>query len=445
MAIIEITRVGMRHVEPQLLEGCFIDGPKPGHRLSGHRVEIVGWVLGRSCPAVSVELLAAGAVVGRSNVGVDRPDVAAAFPGKPIAHSAGFAVSALAVGMAPLDLEIAVVLRDGTRVTLATVQAERRWAAGDSRIGAPLVSVIIPCYDRSHFLADAIESVLSQTYPHFEIVVVDDGSHDNAAAVTARFPGVRYVRQKTTGVSGARNRGLRHSRGSCVVFLDADDRLLPEALEVGLTELAADPACAFVSGQCRRIAFGGAPLPNRIAPVISSNHYSKLLQDCFVFTPAAMYRRIVFSTVGGFDTSLATSEDHDLYLRIARAYRIRCHDRVVAEYRRHSTNLTRDPGTNLRNRVGILRAQRLHVFRRGWSHYAAYRQGLAFSRRHYGDPLVNDVVSDLWGGRWRRALKGFRVLLACHPRGAASVATWLLRSGMPSRARTPVGNWTGSD
>src|SRR5918997_500688 len=107
-----------------------------------------------------------------------------------------------------------------------------------------LVSVVIPCYNQAHFLGEAIESVLSQTYPHFEVVVVDDGSTDNTQEVAARYPGVRYIRQENQGLAGARNAGIRRSNGSFLVFLDADDRLLPRALEAGLKALKEHPECA---------------------------------------------------------------------------------------------------------------------------------------------------------------------------------------------------------
>src|ERR671911_2120937 len=113
---------------------------------------------------------------------------------------------------------------------------------------AGLVSVVIPCYNQAHFLGEAIESVLAQSYPRFEIIVVDDGSTDDTSKVAARYPGVRYVYQNNQGVSAARNSGLARSEGEYVVFLDADDRLLPEALETGLKCLEARPECAFVSG-----------------------------------------------------------------------------------------------------------------------------------------------------------------------------------------------------
>ena len=91
------------------------------------------------------------------------------------------------------------------------------------------VSVIIPCYGQAHFLGEAIESVLGQTHPA-EVVVVDDGSPDNTAEVAARYPGIRCVRQDNRGLGGARNAGFAVSKGDYVMFLDADDRLLPDEL-----------------------------------------------------------------------------------------------------------------------------------------------------------------------------------------------------------------------
>ncbi len=140
--------------------------------------------------------------------------------------------------------------------------------ARTSKPGPALVSVVIPCYNQAHFLGEAIESVLAQSYPHLEIVVVDDGSPDNTEEVAARYPGVRYVRQENQGLAAARNTGLRHSRGDYLVFLDADDRLLPEAVEAGLEHLHAHPECAFAFGKWRLIAVDGSPLPKLPLPPI---------------------------------------------------------------------------------------------------------------------------------------------------------------------------------
>src|SRR5262249_26693584 len=95
---------------------------------------------------------------------------------------------------------------------------------------APLVSIIIPCYNQAHYLSDAIDSVRKQTYSHAEIIVVDDGSTDNTSNVAALYKDVKYIKQRNQGLSAARNSGLQQSKGHVLVFLDADDRLLPNAV-----------------------------------------------------------------------------------------------------------------------------------------------------------------------------------------------------------------------
>src|SRR5215831_18229599 len=98
--------------------------------------------------------------------------------------------------------------------------------------GSPgLVSVVIPCFRQAHFLADGIESVLRQTYSQVEVLVINDGSPDDTASVASRYC-VRYVEQKHAGLAAARNAGLQRALGEFVVFLDADDRLLPDALRI---------------------------------------------------------------------------------------------------------------------------------------------------------------------------------------------------------------------
>ena len=112
-----------------------------------------------------------------------------------------------------------------------------------SRARDPLVSVIVPCYNGAAFLEEALRSALAQSYGEVEVVVVDDGSTDSSAEIARRFP-VRYIRQENRGLSEARNTGIRESKGSYLVFLDADDRLKPRAIETGLGALALRPDCA---------------------------------------------------------------------------------------------------------------------------------------------------------------------------------------------------------
>src|SRR5918998_66000 len=227
---------------------------------------------------------------------------------------------------------------------------------------AGLVSVVIPCYNQAHFLGEAIESVLAQSYPNFEIIVVDDGSTDDTSEVAKRYPKVRLVRQENQGLSAARNSGLARSEGEYVVFLDADDRLLPEALEAGLGCLEARPECAFVSGYFRYIAADGSPLPTPKQSCPDREHYLEMLLGNYLGMHGTyMYRRAIFDSVGGFDTSLKFCEDSDLHLRIASKFPVYCHDKMVAEYRLHDATMTRTPALMLKASVEVLSSQRKHV------------------------------------------------------------------------------------
>jgi glycosyltransferase involved in cell wall biosynthesis len=285
--------------------------------------------------------------------------------------------------------------------------------------GAGLVSVVIPCYNQAHFLGEAIESVLAQSYPHFEIVVIDDGSTDDTSEVAGRYPGVRCSRQHNQGLSAARNSGLRHSEGEYLVFLDADDRLLPEALAAGLECLKSYPGCAFASGRYSFIASDGSFLKQPRGRLVEKDSYVALLKRNYIGVPAVViYRRAVFASIGGFDTSVDASADADVYLRIASRFAICSHEEVVAEYRQHGVNMSSNAGRMLRTSLTALRKQRRHV--KGNKQYEeAYKAGVRNRRLRYGDRLVDEVRAHVREREWKRALKGILVLLRYYPQGIA--------------------------
>jgi glycosyltransferase involved in cell wall biosynthesis len=244
---------------------------------------------------------------------------------------------------------------------MATSSANHKVAISSNELLTPeagLVSVIIPCYNQAHFLHEAIQSALAQTYSHREIFIVDDGSTDNTAEVTAGFGGVRYIRQENLGVSTARNQGLKGSRGEYLVFLDADDRLLPEALEIGIDCMRQHPECAFASGHSRFITADGALLAPPAQLCVTRDHYLELLRGNYIWCPGSViYRRSAFEVVKGFDTSLGPGADYDLYLRITRNYPVFCHNQFVAGYRLHSSSMSADPSLMLQDTLKALDAQ----------------------------------------------------------------------------------------
>jgi glycosyltransferase involved in cell wall biosynthesis len=272
-----------------------------------------------------------------------------------------------------------------------------------------LVSVVIPCYNQAHFLGEAIESVLCQGYTNVEVVVVDDGSTDNASEVASRYEraGVRLIRQENRGRSAARNRGLDETQGKYVVFLDSDDRLLPEALEVGVKDLEAHPACAFVFGRTSVVGTDGS------SPM--TDYYGELLRGNYIGPPgAAMFRRSVFDSVGGFDTTLHAAEDYELYLRVASEFPIHKHGELVLDYRQHGANTTRDSARMLRDTLKVLHSQRERV--RGEKAYEeAYKHGITLWQSVYGNALFKDVLVHVRKLEWKQGLWDMLVLIRHDP------------------------------
>ncbi len=283
---------------------------------------------------------------------------------------------------------------------------------------APMVSVVIPCYRQAHFLGDAIESVLGQTYPNTEVIVVNDGSPDDTRAVATRYT-VRYIEQPNRGLSAARNAGLHVSRGEFVVFLDADDRLTPHGLETGAGRLMADRTLAFVAGYSQYIAPDGTPLPTEQPLRHGADPYLALLQRNTIRMPAmVMFRRSALVEAGGFDSRVDACGDYDLYLRISRRFSVAFHSEVVAEYRRHTANMSLDPRLMLRQLLRVMRAQRQHLGANR-DRRAAHRAGCRRIRMFYGDRLVEQIRHTLRERRgWRRTAPDVVTLLRCHPAGA---------------------------
>jgi len=294
-----------------------------------------------------------------------------------------------------------------------------------SRPEGGMVSVVIPCYNQARFLGEAVQSVLCQGYSYLEIIVVDDGSEDGTEEVASGYakvdPRVRLIVQENRGLAAARNRGLADTEGEYVVFLDSDDRLVSEALEVGVRELEAHPGCAFVSGICRKITADGSIVPGWEQFRVRDDPYIELLRSCPVYVPAVMYRRSVFDAVGDFDTSYKAAEDYDLYYRILERFPVYCHDAVVAEIRRHEANMTRDRTLMLKYNMAALRSQRKHV-KEDARYRDAYKTGERLWRDWHGAPVAKQVRAHLQEGRWWQGLDGMLALLRYYPQGILLVA-----------------------
>ena len=205
------------------------------------------------------------------------------------------------------------------------------------------VSVVIPTYNYGRFIAEAVESVLAQTYPIAEIIVVDDGSTDDTETVVRTFgEKVRYVRQTNEGVCSARNRGINSSNGDMIAFLDADDIWLPEKIEKQLARFAEDPEIGLV--HCGLREFDTAT-GETIAMHLDGDEGwvaedLALCEKPVIQGPGGsiMVRRHVFDEVGGFDRRLKIYEDWEFCLRVARKFKVGFVPEALVNYRSHGVN-----------------------------------------------------------------------------------------------------------
>jgi len=221
-----------------------------------------------------------------------------------------------------------------------------------------LVSVVMPTFNRAHFLGRAIESVLSQTFADYEIIVIDDGSTDETRFVVEKFadPRIRYVWQKNSGLASARGRGISNSRGVYVAFLDDDDLFLPHKLASQVEFLNAHPDVDFVAGGHLMADAAGKPLreakPWLTCPRLDLQTW---LMTCPVVPVSVLVRRSWLERVGRTDTSLRRSDDWDLWLRLAHAgCRMAWLEDVVCVYTVHDSNMVRDGALKREANVAIL-------------------------------------------------------------------------------------------
>jgi glycosyltransferase involved in cell wall biosynthesis len=209
----------------------------------------------------------------------------------------------------------------------------------------PEVSVVIPTYNTAHYLGEAIDSVLIQSFRDIDILVIDDGSTDETEALMCRYgPPVRYIRQPNGGVAAARNRGIAEARGRYVAFLDADDVWQPQKLERQLAALAKQHSnaricyTAFIAVTTDLIPLGKHP----------SQRSGTVLEDLLtlgnvVGTPSTvLVERTLMTEEGGFDPALSQCADWDLWVRLAAVTDFAYVDEPLVGYRQHGNNMSRN-------------------------------------------------------------------------------------------------------
>lgn len=219
------------------------------------------------------------------------------------------------------------------------------------------VSVIITTFNHGVHIGAAIASVQQQTVRPYEIIVVDDGSTDDTFRVVETYGDVKYYYQDNQGLSSARNAGLKLASGDALLFLDADDWLLPRCIEIQSNYLASYTEIAFVSG-AHKVFFeqsGEVWLGQR---KIDKDNYLAMLEGNYIGMHAAvMYRSWAFQEIN-FDVTLSACEDYDVYLKMTRKFKVHHHQELVAVYRIHDSNMSSRKDLMLKNSLLVLERQR---------------------------------------------------------------------------------------
>ncbi len=280
------------------------------------------------------------------------------------------------------------------------------------------VSVIIPAYNAERSIANAIDSVLAQTYPVHEIIVVDDGSTDGtkeiveqyasssslrggqrptkqsnedafrksnleiasgqkeALAMTYRGNAIRYIFQHNSGPAAARNTGIKSSTGEYIAFLDADDTWLPDKLEKQISRMISDAKCGLIHTARIRVGDDGIIQNTKHRHVPEGNVFEQLLKGNFICTSSVVVRKECFQALGAFNEAkeIIGAEDYEMWLKIASKYRLAYISTPLVKYKVSEFGLSRG------NIKGLYRATEI-VFENMVEQYAGDKNKLTKNRK----------------------------------------------------------------
>jgi glycosyltransferase involved in cell wall biosynthesis len=237
-----------------------------------------------------------------------------------------------------------------------------RTGNGSGRGREPTLSVIIPAYNSSAYIAEALESVFMQTFRDFEVIVINDGSPDTEMMERALEPfreRITYLKQENQGPSAARNRGIRAAQGQYLAFLDSDDIWTREYLAAQMTVFEQIPDLDMV--YCDTLLFGestsaGKTIMEENPPIGDPTFDNVLFNEQGILTSCAVVRKKVILQVGMFDEAFIRSEDFDVWLRIAYfSGRIARQEKALARRRVCREGLSQDSHKLLESEIQVLK------------------------------------------------------------------------------------------
>jgi glycosyltransferase involved in cell wall biosynthesis len=283
-------------------------------------------------------------------------------------------------------------------------------------LGAPalgLVSVIVPCYNQGRYLADALNSVLAQTHPHWECIVVNDGSTDETRRVALGYastdPRFRYVEQQNSGLSAARNRGLREIRGQYVQFLDSDDAISADKLRLQLEAAAGverlhlvycDHYYAAEEDLTEVLHYEPYPSPRFVMEKPLWDIASRWETELSIPVHSFLFDARVFTDHGiTFDPSLPSHEDWDCWMRIfALGIQVIHVERTLAAYRFHDAAMCRDEERMFKGFAAALEKHRL-IWRGDPDMSRLLNRKMRQTRVIYGKSPMYNVLAAISGNK----------------------------------------------
>jgi glycosyltransferase involved in cell wall biosynthesis len=288
----------------------------------------------------------------------------------------------------------------------------------------PAVSVIVPAYNVAEYVRPALESALAQTFTDVEVLVIDDGSTDETAAIAAevcaRDPRVRLIRQENRGLAGARNRALAHATGEYFALLDSDDLWEPTYVEAQLAIMRARPEVGVVTGNARFLGGRQNGLPARPYPDTRPDpDLALILADEQAVFIMSMFRRAVYERIGGFDETMRTNEDYDYWIRAAAAgFIFARNDRPLGYYRRRDDSLSASEERMVRGILRVYQKAAALVADRPRERAIVERQIERFEQQL----LRAEAVTAIEAQDFRRAVARLDALQARHPAVSIAVA-----------------------
>jgi glycosyltransferase involved in cell wall biosynthesis len=303
---------------------------------------------------------------------------------------------------------------------------------------SPVISVIIPTRNRAHYLPAALDSVFTQTFTDYEIIVVDDGSTDNTQellAPLAKAKKIQVVAQAPAGVSAARNRGVSLARAPYIAFLDSDDLFLPTKLEKQLRLFQAEPNLGFVHCSFAKFEDQGPELGVRDTSRFSGWIYPQILKEWSVLMamPCMLVRTDAIKEVGGFDESLTWAEDLDLWRRLARRYPVGVIPEALVRVRVHAASTSFERG---KGAVGFERFLEKAFTEDHDLSPLFKRQAKASMHAKLGQNLLADGGTQ----EMKQVRRHCSTALASWPYQLGALATWIA-SWLPARMRHEMATW----